>query len=586
MRVLLLHPEDLPWKGEWANTHWDLIVDLGFAGAAVYAQWSRRCRTRIVSIHQFAGEGESYRWINQILQPGRGRLLDRMGLDWWEIGAVWNYHELQALYLLRALRSELGPAVIEWSATRPHPCSDLLAQSPRQKVHCFRPLRNGLAHSLFRMVSAARKLRAGQIAEIAFDKWDLTYAIRRHFAMRANCKEPVLLLPSAYSNVTNTMLAYATQLPDRNFLLAITRPSGRAWTLPHNVKSTTLAAYSVFDAETQSEIQDLRQHWEAFHRSVLDETEELRATREAGVWKDFPMRLHNGLCLRDAWKALMAHEPVTGVLCGDDLNYATRLPLLLAKWRGLHAVYCNHGALDGGMLFKQPSADTFLVKGEMERDFLARARPEVADRIEIAAPADAQPPCTGKTANSGPGALVFFSQPYEVLGGRAAAIYGELLPALCSIARQTGRKLVIKLHPFESEKSRRQLVNSTLPAATRDLVEIVSRIPAGELMGSAWCGIGVDSSVAVECVLKGVPYFLCGWLDCGGFGYVSQFARFGAGNLLRSPAELEHIPAVVSNYRPDPAIQQRLCQPASSERLDEIMFGAAQVRQHSVAVES
>ena len=30
MRVLVLHPEDVPWRGEWSATRWDLIVDLGF----------------------------------------------------------------------------------------------------------------------------------------------------------------------------------------------------------------------------------------------------------------------------------------------------------------------------------------------------------------------------------------------------------------------------------------------------------------------------------------------------------------------------------------------------------------------------
>jgi len=89
----------------------------------------------------------------------------------------------------------------------------------------------------------------------------------------------------------------------------------------------------------------------------------------------------------------------------------------------------------------------------------------------------------------------------------------------------------------------------------------------------------------VECVLEGVPYFLCGWLDCGGFGYVSQFARFGAGQLLRSPKEIELIPKMISDYRADPAMQQHLSQPVSSERLDEIMFGLARVPEHSVAVQ-
>src|ERR1700730_11096256 len=104
MRVLVLHPEDVPWRGEWSAAHWALIVDLGFAGANVYKDWGRRAGARVISLHQFAGQTESYRWVSQVLEAGRGKLLDRMGLDWWEMLASWSYHELQALYLLERLR--------------------------------------------------------------------------------------------------------------------------------------------------------------------------------------------------------------------------------------------------------------------------------------------------------------------------------------------------------------------------------------------------------------------------------------------------------------------------------------------------
>src|SRR5207244_1279641 len=83
-------------------------------------------------------------------------------------------------------------------------------------------------------------------------------------------------------------------------------------------------------------------------------------------------------------------------------------------------------------------------------------------RIEIAAPADAPPASAGKNTNAASGAVVLFSQPYEVLGGRTAEIYRELLPPLSSIARRTGHKLIVKLHPFESEKARRKVIDSIL----------------------------------------------------------------------------------------------------------------------------
>ena len=78
-----------------SQSQWDLIVDLGFASAYTYEEWSRRSGARVISIYQFAGQTEGYRWVSQLLERGRGRLLDRTGLDWWEILAVLSYHDLR-----------------------------------------------------------------------------------------------------------------------------------------------------------------------------------------------------------------------------------------------------------------------------------------------------------------------------------------------------------------------------------------------------------------------------------------------------------------------------------------------------------
>ncbi len=119
MKVLLLHPEDMPLQGESTRSHWDLIVDLGFAGASVYEEWSRHAGCRVISLHQFSSQ-ESFRWVKQRLALGHGRLLDRMGLDWWELLAPCLYQEQHALYLLEQLRRELGPGPVELVATRAH----------------------------------------------------------------------------------------------------------------------------------------------------------------------------------------------------------------------------------------------------------------------------------------------------------------------------------------------------------------------------------------------------------------------------------------------------------------------------------
>lgn len=576
MKILLLHPEDQPSGGEWADTRWDLIVDLGYGGPSLYAEWSRELATRVVSLRQFTAGDESHRWIGRVLAQGRGRMLDQMGLDWWELLAVWRYQDLEALYLVRQVSHEIHAAQVELFGTRPHRFASLFAHVLLGPIQYFQ---TGAGSGRFgRMAGSLRQFRARQIAEIAFDKWDSTYQFRRHLVKRrANVTEPVVLLPSAYSNVTRTVLSYAAALPRSRFLLATTRSNAMSASVPENVKAVSLAAYADSDQETRREFAELKQVWHEFQRTRLAESEDLRIARDAGTFDYFSEQLRTGLCIRDAWHALMEHEPVTGVLCGDDLNHYTRLPLALAARMNLSAVYCAHGALDSGLLFKQSYANVHLVKGEMEKDYALRSGAVATRQVVVAAPpipTDALPPRTSMDGDK----IVFFSQPYEVQGGRTIEIYRELVPRLCSVARAVGKRFVIKLHPFESARARARLLAAALPKkADRDCVEIWSGTQP-ELLDEAWCGIGIDSSVAVECTLKGIPFFLCQWLDFGGAGYMQQFARYGAGTLLQSPDDLQRIPELVSAYQPDHGIHARLWHNATPGQLEAIITGTGRSR--------
>jgi peptidoglycan/xylan/chitin deacetylase (PgdA/CDA1 family) len=584
MRVLFLHPEDSPGDGAWAGSRWDLIVDLGFASSFTYEEWGRRLGARILSIKQFAGQTESYRWVDQVLEHGRGRLFDRMGLDWWEILAVWRYQDLQALYLLKQLRPEIDGDANELAASRPHLFTRLVEQVFKRRVQYFEVETRSPLRRAERMIRAARRLRLEQIAEIAFDKWDSSYRVRRQVTRqnRARLTEPAVLLPSAYSNVTRTVLAYAAQLPHCQFLLATTRRSAVPAQLPDNVTATLLSAYALPSSASEAESAELKKAWQVFLQTTVLGVEELRHAASAGFWDSFPAQLESGLHLREAWKELLESEPVQGVLCGDDLNYYTRLPMILAGRGGRQAVYCSHGALDGGFLFKMPLAGAYLVKGEMEKDYLLRARTFDPEKVWVAAPgsnggAERNPNTRDSrirdsVAGRG-GDLVFFSQPYEIDGGRAEAIYQELLPRLYSTAQRGGRKLVVKLHPFESKQARKALVTSILPRNALDQVEIVSGVPAEEILSRTWCGIAIDSSVAVECTLKGIPFFLCGWLDFTGVGYLQQFARFGAGMVLDTPESIDQIPQMIAEYKTTAAALERLSHEADPVLLEQIMFG-------------
>ncbi len=576
MRVLLLHPDDTPMRRECSGSRWDLIVDLGFAGASVYEEWSRQTGCRIITLHQF-GDRESYHWVKQGLAMGRGRLLDRLGLDWWEILAPCAYQEYQALYLVEQLRREIGQGPVELFATRAHSHAQLLSLVAGWAVRCLIAEPSTARRLSSRVIAAAQNLRPSQMVEIAFDKWDPSFQLRSRVTKhrRVRSKEPVMLLPSAYSNVTRTQLAYAAQLRDRRFLLATTRRSGESRDLPVNVDLVPLSAYAEASPGTKDETAELLNRWNTL-KTELGQVEALRQGLLARLWDYFPGELETGLRLRDAWRVLMSAEPVSGVLCGDDLNYHTRLPLILAKNSGARAVYCSHGALDGGLLFKKSYADLSLVKGEMERDYMLQVSDVEPARIEIAAPAERPQVGTKSGDPDRPGEIVLFSQPYEVTGGRTREIYREILGPLVQVAQQLNRRIILKLHPFESSRGRARLLKSVLAEDEIDRIEI-STSRAAEVLPRTFLGIGLDSSVAVECAQREIPYFLCGWLDFGGFGYLRQFARFGVGELLEKPSEILSIPQKVAEFKPNRSKIQRLWQPTDDLRLDQFLFGAGGV---------
>jgi len=583
MRILLLHPEDSIASGAWIQERWDLIVDLGFASRGTYADWSRASGTKVVSIHEYAAQIEGYRWVNRVFEQGRRRLFDRTGLDWWDILAMEKYQDLHTLYLLHQLKSEIDSGSVELAASRPHVSGRLAEQIIGGPLRTFGRAETGPRHRARRAFRSARNLRPAQILEIALDKWDSDYRLRSYWERncRARIEQPCVLLPSAYSNVTRTVLAYARELPSRRFLLVTTRNNANPASIPSNVSLTSLAAYVQPARVTLQEGSELKEQWQSLFQKMQTESVEFRAAANAGIWDYFPAHLEHGLRLREAWTCVLQSAPLTGVLCGDDLNHHTRLPLMLARKKTLNSVYCSHGALDVGFLFKTPYADFFLVKGAMEQDYLRKAAPVVGEQIIVGAPGSDHPPVDQRNTGD---ALIFFSQPYEVIGGRGEAIYREIIPRLNSVACANGRKLIVKLHPFESRRMREKFVNLALPERRHGAVEIVEGIAAETLMSRAWCGVTVDSSVAVECALRKIPFFLCGWLDFTGVGYLQQFARFGVAHVLQAPEEIEQIPNLVAGYRFASAMSELLWRAADRASLDQILFGANAVRSPDVSV--
>jgi hypothetical protein len=142
----------------------------------------------------------------------------------------------------------------------------------------------------------------------------------------------------------------------------------------------------------------------------------------------FPGWFQSGLRVRNARRKVIESEPLCGVLCGDDSNMYTRLPVMLAARRGISTADFHHGAIDGRYLLKELPCDTYLAKNEMEREYLLCVCGLPPERVALGAPAPAP---SDSPQNDGPwdlARLVLFSEPYENFGLRAEEVYRELLP--------------------------------------------------------------------------------------------------------------------------------------------------------------
>jgi hypothetical protein len=206
----------------------------------------------------------------------------------------------------------------------------------------------------------------------------------------------------------------------------------------------------------------------------------------------------------------------------------------------------------------------------MERDYLLRVCGLPAERVMVAGPPLPRPIQPQERGQDQGALILFFSEPYEAGGFRTEEIYREILPPLARLAGESGRKLVVKLHPFESRSERMALIAKVFPADNAALVDVVEGPFTPELVGRAWFAVTVESTTVIDCSLLGVPCFLCGWLNFSPYGYTQQYARFGVGRMLNSPAQLNELPRMVT----EPAIplsEDCLLKPMDPEWLRRII---------------
>ena len=542
MRVLLLHPDD-PIPRAQSGTGWDLVVDLGRAPAAAYERWSSQTGARVISLYDLSSDREDLSRIQELLQLGTGGMVDASGIDWWDVLSLLIEPDLRQLILLGRLARELKGGC-ELSASRSNTAATALqALTGAKQVRLeagLHPIRRWAQH--YRNVFA--QLDRAQISQVVQDKFDREHRMRRRLAPgRRTPGNAVVLLPSAYVNVSRTAVSYAALLPGESFLLVYARNSARLKSVPSNVSTTSLDPY--FVTTGAGEVAVLAQAWELLKERLIAGAAEYSAANATGVLDRIPGLMRWGIAVRDAWKQVFESETIAGCLCCDDSNPYTRLPLILARNRGIPTLACHHGAMDSKMAVKVPYADIYLAKGEIERDYLLRSCGVPAGKVVLGGQGlPSRPDAAKPAAPPSEPWLVFFTEPYQAAGWRIEEVYRDLLPKLWSLSQTCKLKLVFKIHPFESVRGHRRVLRKYLPEHEAR-VGVIAGAPSPQLWRNIRFALTVQSTVALQCAAQGIPVFLCSWLRETTSGYLEQFARFGIGHVLESAAELSEIPRLL-----------------------------------------
>jgi len=566
VRILLLHPDDSVHSGPWSGERWDLVIDLAWAGRCAYADISRKLGCPVRSIQELADPKAHASKLREVLAIGNGCFVDRYGIDWWEFANPYRFPILDQILFVSQLNADF-PSHADIIATKPHLLVRILSQIRSQEIKAFLPdPHTGSMYALKRYARILRTFEPASLLQIAFDKWDTHYALRRWFARVGSSNgSSKVLQPSAYRNVTRTQAEFARLLPHKEFLSVVTRRDGRLAGLPPNVEVRSLAGYAPksISSGTEQEIRQLQQTWTK--STFIKDSMELQLAEKLGAFKNFPQFLESGLRVRDAWWAVLEKERISAVLSADENNPFTRMPISLARQRNIPTVYVEHGALNFNLGFREPCSHRYLAHGEMLKDYWLRWCHLPEKKITLGANVPEQSPEPVKTQRD---LIVFFSSEYESAAGRIQDFYREALPRLCALAQKYERKVVVKLHPFESMSARRQLIKETLSSAQLEYLDIRGGPLTNDLLDDTWVALTVESSAAVECAMAGIPVFLCNWFDASWWGYCEQFIRFSVAQALNSPDEIAGIPNRMPSREKMLAVRQMLATPMTSQQFE------------------
>ena len=107
---------------------------------------------------------------------------------------------------------------------------------------------------------------------------------------------------------------------------------------------------------------------------------------------------------------------------------------------------------------------------------------------------------------------------------------------------------------------------------TRQLVSVTDAPLSDEILSKTWCAVTVESTVAFECAVVGIPIFLCGWMRHAYAGYALQYVRFGVGRMMEGPDELLRIPEMLKEAMPAAGVAKRLLQTISPKELSQVLL--------------
>ena len=266
-------------------------------------------------------------------------MIDRFGVDWWDVVSLSLHPELQDIRLAARLAEKLDRNYT-LTASRP----SLLANAVQLRLGApLQVLQSGIdarfRNRISRYRTAVKNLSFGQLRQVAHDKFDPHYRWRRNFAAPVlPSSQPAVLLPTAYSNVTKTVLNYARVLPDQRFLLVVARESGSPSQVPANVQLASWPHLPMSAATRQ--LRELENSWMQLER-MLGEHPEFSLASRLGVRNQGVQFLRRGVSIRDAWNRVFETHSIASCLSADDSNPYTRIPLILAERRRMprsHAI--------------------------------------------------------------------------------------------------------------------------------------------------------------------------------------------------------------------------------------------------------